>query len=147
MYTQRVTHIILIAYYVVVNDSVFAFVGDSVVVREDIRVTIDCGRLIDDSVINNGIQNPLVTWYDNFGNSVNNRHTNYTEISVDGRQFTLTISSNIGGAAFFRLDGNYTCEVCSRQRTCINRTTTIYICGENDFGMPLIMLSRFLSFR
>ena len=41
-----------------INESVFVFAGEPVTVRDDMRVVIDCGQLID-RAISDGIPNPI----------------------------------------------------------------------------------------
>ena len=115
--------------YVEVNDSVLAFVGESVVVGENIRVIIDCGRHINDSIAISGILIPTVTWYDNYGNSLNNGNTAYAEISADGRQCIFPKTAIFDDSQVNR-NGNYTCEVCTGPDICVNMTTELYVCGE-----------------
>ena len=110
-----------------VNDSVFVFVGEPVRVGEDIRVTMDCSRLIDD-VINNGTQNTTVTWYDHIGTPIDGRYVaSGAVISADGRQCIIPVTSIIPQ---YGIDGDYTCEVCSDANACITRSTTLFVCGE-----------------
>ena len=123
-----INNIYMLLSYVVVNDSVFVFVGKPVVVGEDIRVTIDCSQLIDNA-ISNGTKNPTVTWYDTGGRPAVDGHAGYAEISADGRQCIFP-STFIPHGAHLPIDGNYTCEVCSDPDTCVNRSTMFTVCGE-----------------
>ena len=108
-----------------VNKSVTVFVGEPVLTLEDIRVTIDCGQLIDEVVITSGITNPTVTWFKNrdiltTGSAVN------VEISDDGRFCVITDTLLAVDGTY----GNYSCEVCSTPTDCNISTSYTGICGE-----------------
>ena len=115
---------------VVVNDSVFVFVGEPVTVGEGVRVTIDCSQLIDEAT-NNGSKNFTITWYNPYGTPHNDSCSTYFNVSADSMQLIFpntSVSLAIDGHLV--VDGNYTCEVCGDTDACINRSTLLYVCSE-----------------
>ena len=114
--------------FIVINSSVVVFIGDTVIVREDIRVTIDCGPLIDKVATSSGIANPMVTWFKDgamltTGSSIN------VEISDDSRLCIITdtllaVGDQLG------TEGIYSCEVCSTPTQCNESVTSLVVCGE-----------------
>ena len=124
-------------FYVVVNETVVVFVGEPVIVREDVQVTINCSQLIDEA-INNGISNPNVTWYKDGVAITNSSHMNIF-ISADDRlciitDTSLSIDDQLGTA------GNYTCEVCNTTG-CINETTSQFVCGKYNLMLKYYLWS------
>ena len=113
-----------------VKESLVVFVGEPVRVGEDVRVTIDCSRLIDEA-IDNGITNATVTWFKD-GAELSNGSIPNVKISADKRfciitDTSLAVGSQIGNA------GQYTCEVCDGT-ICMNRTSHLFVCGKNIFA-------------
>ena len=114
--------------YIVVNESVVVFVGEPVTVREDVRVIINCSKLIDD-VIANGIINPNVNWF-KAGYPLSNGSAVNVLISADKRLSIITDSLLAVGGQLGN-DGDYTCEVCApNSSSCRNMTTSHVVCGE-----------------
>lgn len=112
--------------YAVVNNSVHVFVGEPVVVGEDIQVTVDCSPLIN-VVVNNGISNTIVTWYKDGAQLTNGSAVNVV-ISADNKLCIITDTLlTVGGQ--FGTDGNYTCEICNRS-TCMQNATLLDVCGK-----------------
>ena len=113
----------------VINGSVVVFVGEPVVVGEDVRVTIDCSQLIDEAIAD-GIPNPTVTWFRD-GDKLTNATVTAVEISADMRLCIITDTSLAVGGQLGN-DGQYTCEVCEdpTDKNCRNATTSNAICGE-----------------
>ena len=115
--------------YIVVNNTVTVNVGQAVIAREDVRVSIDCGQLIDDK-INSGVQNPTVNWYKEgailtTGSAIN------VEISMDSRLCVITDTLlPVGGQ--LGTDGNYTCEVCGGTTDCTSKESTQILCGKTN---------------
>ena len=116
-------------YYIVVNESVVVFVGEPVVVGEDVRVTIDCSRLIDETIAG-GIPIPTVTWFRN-GNQLTNATVTNVQISADMRLCIITDTLLAVGGQLGN-EGNYSCQVCanSTDPNCRNGTTCNAVCGE-----------------
>ena len=71
-----------------VNGSVAVFVGENVVVKEDVKVIIDCSQLID-SIVDNRISNTTTTWYKD-GFPIANGSALNVEISADNRYCIIT---------------------------------------------------------
>ena len=114
--------------FIVINSSVVVFVGEPVIVPEGIRVTIDCGPLIDAVAASAGIANPMVTWYKN-GAVLTTGIVINVEISDDSRMCIITdtllpLGSQVG------TEGNYSCEVCGTPTQCVINETDLVICGE-----------------
>ena len=111
-----------------VNESLVVFVGEPVVVGEDVRVTIDCSRLIDEAIAI-GIPNPTVTWF-RYGNELTNATVTNVEISADMRLCIITdtilpVGGQLGN------EGNYSCQVCEDvTENCRNKTTCSAVCGK-----------------
>ena len=117
---------------IVVNGSVFVFVGETVRVKEDIQVIIDCSQLID-AVINNGISNHTVTWFKD-GIPITNESTVNTVITADNKfciinDTVLAGDDQVGSSSNFGTGGNYTCEVCN-VTTCVDMTSPQIVCGK-----------------
>ena len=114
--------------FIVINMSLVVFVGEPVIVPEDIRVTIDCGQVIDKVAASSGIANPTVTWYKDgtvlmTGTAIN------VEISDDGR-FCVITDTLLAVGGQLGTDGVYSCEVCSTPTNCEERNSTNDVCGE-----------------
>ncbi len=71
-----------------INESLVVFVGEPVVVGEDVRVTINCSQLIDEAIAG-GIPNPTVTWFRD-GNELTHTTVTNVEISADMRLCIIT---------------------------------------------------------
>ena len=111
-----------------INESVFVFVGEPVTVRDDMRVVIDCGQLID-RAISDGIPNPTVTWIKDGLTLMNGSATNVV-ISPDRRRLIITDTLLAFGGQFGS-DGNYTCDICMDYNVpdCANESD-VCVCGE-----------------
>ena len=118
-----------------VNESLVVFVGDLVRVEEDVRVTIDCGPLIDEA-INNGISNPTVTWV-NSGAELSNGSAVNVEISAD-RRFCIITNTLLAVGGQLGNDGQYTCEVCNNT-ICMNKTSRVFVCGKDIFACLMLL--------
>ena len=112
-----------------VNESLVVFVGEPVVVGEDVRVTIDCSRLIDEAIAG-GIPNPTVTWFRD-GNELVNATVINVEISADMRLCIITDTLLAVGGQLGN-EGNYSCRVCAdpTAQNCRNETTCNAVCGK-----------------
>ena len=131
-------HLVVIYYYyvciyyyvydnVVVNGSVAVFVGETIRVEEDVRVTIDCSQLID-AASNNGFSNVNVTWYKD-GNPITNESVQNVFISADYRDCVITNTSLAVGGQLGN-DGLYTCEVCNFTTSCMSNSSINIVCGK-----------------
>ena len=115
-------------FYIVVNDSATVFVGEPVITPKGIRVTIDCGQLIDEVVSTTNVTNLTVTWYKD-GAELTTGSAPNVEISDDSRFCVITDTLvNVGGQ--LGTDGNYSCKVCSTPTNCQRNDTGAAICGE-----------------
>ena len=110
----------------VVNGSVAVFVGENVVVKEDVRVMIDCSQLID-AIMDNRVSNTTITWYKD-GFPITNGSALNVKISADYRHCIITNTLLALGGRQLRTDGDYTCGVCNIT-TCINKSSSVIICG------------------
>jgi len=112
----------------VVNESVVASVGEPVLVREGVRVIINCSELIN-RAINDGVPNPTVTWFkDRF--TLSNGSLLYIAILDDNRLCIIAYTLFLVGGQLGR-GGFYTCKVCRNITTnCMDSTTPVYSCGE-----------------
>ena len=105
-------------------------VGQDIIVREGVQVTINCTQLINNK-INSGVQNPTVTWHKD-GVTLTNGSTTNVLISKD-RQLCIITSTlmTLGGQA--GNDGNYTCEVCGGNTSCNSGMSSLIVCGKRIF--------------
>ena len=100
--------------------------GDPVIVPEDVRVTIDCGPLIDIIAAEIGIP-PIVRWYQD-GTIIRTGCPINIIISDDGRLCSIT-DTVLGVGSQIGPDNSYTCNVSIP--TDYNYTVTVYEdCGE-----------------
>ena len=84
-------HILIIIYallYLIINGSVAVFVGENVVVKEDVQVIIDCSQLID-AIADDEISNTTTTWYKD-GFPIANGSALNVKISADNRYCIIT---------------------------------------------------------
>ena len=97
-------------------------------VPDNINVIIDCGLLIDDATMEGGVAN--VTWYKNDRLIVNGSEVNVV-LAPDKRTITITDTfRNSPAMVNVRTEGNYSCEVCTVNRTCLNRATCLDLCSK-----------------
>jgi len=104
--------------------SFVAFIGEPIVVPENVRVTIDCGPVIDQANMSGEIFN--ITWRKN-GRII----FNYSEINVvlapDNKTIVIT-DTLLGTPARVGTCGVYECEVCGA--VCFMNVSTTEICGK-----------------
>ena len=112
--------------YSVINESLIIFVGEPVIVRQDVRVTIDCGQLINET-IDNGTANPVVTWCKD-GREISNGSEINVIISADNR-FCIITETLMAVGGQLGTDGNYTCKVCDPS-ICKNDTSPVELCSK-----------------
>ena len=115
-------------FYVVVNDSATVFVGEPAITPESIRVTIDCGHLINEVVSTTNVTNPTVTWYKD-GAVLTTESAPNVEISDDGR-FCVITDTLLAVGGQLGTDGSYSCEVCSTPTNCQRNDTGTAVCGK-----------------
>ena len=120
--------------YSVINGSLYVFVGKPVTVRQDERVTIDCGQLINktirnltNEIIGNETINPVVTWCLD-GREISNGSEINVIISADNR-FCIITDTLIAVGGQLGTKGNYTCKVCNNN-TCMIDTTVKEVCSK-----------------
>ena len=109
------------------DNKVFQLIGNTIAVGEHIHATIDCGPLINATMIDDGFSNPTVRWYKN-GMRLSNGSAPNVLISHDER-FCVISSTLIAVGGQVGTNGNYTCEVCEND-TCKFEYTICYVCGE-----------------
>ena len=119
---------IFVLLFTVINMSLVVFVGDPVIVPEDVRVTIDCGELIDQVAASTGVANPMVTWFKD-GTELMTGSAINVEISDDGR-FCVITDTLLAVGGQLGTDGTYSCEVCSTPTDCEEMETLSEVCGE-----------------
>ena len=103
------------------------FVGAPIVVGDDVQVTIDCSRLIDEA-INNGIPNPTVTWFKD-GAEISNGSVPNVKISADKR-FCIITSTAVAIGGQLGSASQYTCEVFNNT-IFMNKTSRLFVCGKD----------------
>ena len=112
---------------IVINNSLAVLVGEPATVGEDVRVTIDCGLLIEEA-INNGISDPNITWYKD-GLELSNGSVQNVVISAD-RRFCIVTDTLLPIGGTVGNNGQYTCEACN-DTNCI-KTSRLIVCGKNN---------------
>ena len=113
-----------------VDNAAMVDVGQDIIVRERVQVTINCTQLINNK-INSGVQNPTVTWSKD-GVTLTNGSTTNVLISKDRKlciitSTLLTISGRAGN------DVNYTCKVCRGNTNCNSMKSSLIVCGKRDY--------------
>jgi len=111
----------------VVNGSFAVSVGELAVVPENIRVSIDCGLLIDQSAIDGEIAS--ITWF-KYGRPILNGTEVHVVLASDNRTITIT-DTLIGTPARVGTEGNYSCEVCLvGDQNCTMNKTFLDVCSK-----------------
>ena len=123
--------------------SVVVFAGEPVITTQLIRVTIDCGQLIDEVVNTTGITNPNVTWFKDGAALLDNRSAINVIVSADQR-FCVITDTLLAVGGQLGTDGNYSCEVCSTPTNCLRNDTYVAVCGKLD--TYVINLNSFSNF-
>ena len=116
----------------VVNNAVKVNVGETVIVREGIQVTIDCRQSIDST--NNENRIPTINWYKDGVKLPHESAINVT-ISKDHKLCIITntllaVDGQVGTS------GNYTCEVCFGTSLCTSHKSTLAVCGKIVKNLP-----------
>ena len=97
-----------VLFYVVIYEILILFVGEPIIVGEDVRLTIDCSPLIDQAIAN-GISNPTARWFKD-GVELSNGFTPNIEISADTRRCIINVTPRPALGQLMD-DSHYTCEV------------------------------------
>ena len=128
------TYLIFYAYpLIVVNNSLEVTIGnpDSIIVREDIKVTIDCQPVI--NYVRNISGSPRVVWYKNDIILTNGSEDN-VYISEDNR-FVIINQTSVTQKGQLGTSGNYRCCACSGDSNvdgCSCNNTTKTVCGKKS---------------
>jgi len=109
------------------NTSFIAFVGDPIIVPEDIQVVIKCGQVIGIETTQQGII-ANITWYKN-GRSISNDTEVNVLVAGDHKNIIIT-DTLLGTPAQVGTDGNYSCQVCTVYGTCLTRHSIVDVCGK-----------------
>ena len=107
------------------NNTVTVRIGEEAIVKENVKVSLDCSWLIDIVIDRNNT--PIVTWYRDDLEITNGSNI---VVSDDGvlcivRKTQLAAGGQVGTA------GLYTCKVCisGSDTECRNETTRQVVCG------------------
>ena len=104
--------------------------GRTVIVGEDVQVTINCSRSIEYVINYYKVTNPTVTWFKDeavltTGSTIN------VEISDDGRLCVITDTLlTVPSVHQHGNGGNYVCQVCRTPTICERYETCVAVCGE-----------------
>ena len=115
-----------------INESVIVFVGEPVIVGEDVRVTINCSEVKEHVINSSGVSDAFITWYKDRRQITNGSELNVV-ISSDRRLCIITDTlMAVGGQ--LGTDGNYSCEICTdRLMNCLTVFSIIDLCGEENY--------------
>jgi len=102
--------------------SFVAFIGEPIVVPENVRVTIDCGPVIDQANMSGEIFN--ITWRKN-GRIIFNCSEVNVVLAPDNKAIVIT-NTSLGTPARAGTYGIYDCEVCGA--VCFINVSTTKIC-------------------
>jgi len=116
---------------------------ETIVVKENIKVTIDCEPVID-YVRNSVGLNPRVVWYKNGIILTNGSEVN-VYISRDNRLVVISRTSVAEGGQL-GTSGNYRCCACAGDSNvdCFCNTTTKTVCGKKSSFNSFINMLMFL---
>ena len=125
----------IVSFCVVVDNAAMVDVGQDIIVREGVQVTINCTHLINNKT-NSGVQNPTVTWTKDGVTLTNGSTTNGSAVNVaisnDDRLCIITSTlMTVGGQA--GNDGIYTCEVCGGNTNCNSGMSSLIVCGKREY--------------
>ena len=120
----------IVSFYVVVDNAAMVDVGETIIAREGVQVTINCTQLFNNK-IKSGVQNPTVVWYKDRLTLKTGSNPNVV-ISKDRKlciitSTLLTLDNQAGN------DGNYNCEVCGGIRNCNDKKSNLVICGKREY--------------
>jgi len=104
--------------------SFVAFIGEPVLVPENIQVTIDCGPSINQASKEAVVSQ--ITWRKNGRVIVNGSEVNVV-LAPDNRTIVI-IDTLLGTPAKLGTDGIYECEVCGA--VCFMNVSTLEICSK-----------------
>jgi len=113
-----ITHLhMLSVFYTVVNMSFVTFIGEPIVVPESIRVTIDCGPVIDQANMSGKIFN--IIWRKNGRVILNGSEVNVV-LAPDNRRIVITETFlRIRAQVEAHREAVYECEFCGHFGTCV----------------------------
>ena len=104
----------------------YTFIGKQLVVPKAVRVLIDCGSFIDSAIMEGEAFS--INWYKN-GRPIANGSAVNVVIAADYR--TIEIIETIRSIpAQVGTEGNYSCEVCTDDKTCQDRTSVVDVCSK-----------------
>ena len=111
------------------DNTIVVAIGENVVVQENVKVTIDCIKLID-RLKEKGEENPTVTWSKNERPITSNLSQTNVFISYDNR-YCIISATQLAVGVQLGTAGNYTCRVCSRSIiSCEQNTSSQTACGK-----------------
>ena len=116
--------------FVVVNNSLTVIIGEpTTTVRPELRVVIDCGRLIQNISNISGI-NPGVVWEKN--NIVLSNNSEKNIVISENRRFLIINMTSLRRGGELGTSGDYTCTVCAGDSNidCLNGTSRQIVCGK-----------------
>ena len=90
---------------------------------------IDCGQIIDSAATEGRIAK--ITWYKN-GRTIKNGSEINAVVAADKRSFIIT-DTLLGTPAQVGTEGIYSCEVCTGDKTCVEKTSVMEICSKYHF--------------
>ena len=106
------------------------FVGEPVIVGQDVQVTMNCSELIGQVIDGTGVSVNIINWYKD-GRKITNGSEINVVLSTDKRLCIITYTLAAAGGQL-ETDNNYTCEVCtdSTMMNCMMNSTIVNICGK-----------------
>ena len=113
-----------------INESVVVFVGEPVIVGQDVVVTIDCSQEIQCVIDSLGVPNPVINWYKDGREIMNGSELNVRLSSDKSLCIIYETLMAVGGQ--LGTDGNYSCEVCPDATlvNCVTNFTDADLCGK-----------------
>ena len=111
---------------VVDNNTVTVDIGEIVTVKENVKISIDCSKLIQ-FIISIGYT-PVVTWY---RDSLEITNGSNIVISKDNT-LCIVLNTRLSVGGQLGTAGLYTCEVCNNgsDTECVSNNSRHIVCGE-----------------
>lgn len=94
---------------IVINGSVVVLVGETIGIKEGLKVIVNCRHLINS--MGNRISNHTITWYKD-GMLIANESAVNTIITADNR-FCIINDTVLASGSKFGSVSNYTCKICN----------------------------------